>query len=337
MQENAKKNKFYEHIEYDRGSSFTMTSPIFIVGVDRSGTTLLNMMLHTHSKIAMPYESKFFVRYYLNRDAFGDLSQPEARQNLIRTILNEPSVKAWDVQLREKDIDSCSCNTVENTINTVYSAYAESKGALRWGDKTPAYVENLHILNAMFPECSFIHLVRDGRDVANSIIPQWWGPDDFTTAIRTWEKRVSCARKMLAMLPSHRFIELRFEDLVGDPSRELKKICQFLNISYEKDMLIAYGHNADNMVGSRIDSIHKNLKSRPMVAHTYKWKKNLSPADQAIAYEIAGRTLSQLGYDDGIKHCSWKLLGEIKNRIKGSMAWRLKKRGVHNYPMTLNQ
>lgn len=284
------------------------------------------MMIDAHSKIAMPYESKFFTRYYLNRKSFGDFSEVETRRSLVRNILNEPSVRDWDIQVKEEDIDLSSCDTLENTINTIYSVYADSKGALWWGDKTPAYIDNLHILNTMFPECRFIHLVRDGRDVANSIIQRWWGPDDFTTAIRSWDQRVSCARKMLAMLPAYRYMEIRFEDLVTKPAFELQRICKFLKIDYENGMLMSYGDRADTMVGNRIDGIHENLKSRPLVEHTYKWKKTLSPANQAIAYEIAGQTLKKMGYDTGIKHCRWKCFAEILNRVKGSMAWRFRTR-----------
>jgi len=87
----------------------TSPPPIMTVGVDRSGTTLLSLMLDSHSRIAIPYESKFFIRYHNMPDQLGNLSEPEARRALIERMLNESSVRQWGhtVAIDDVDLDRC--------------------------------------------------------------------------------------------------------------------------------------------------------------------------------------------------------------------------------------
>lgn len=178
----------------------------------------------------------------------------------------------------------------------------------------------------MFPHSKFIHIVRDGRDVALSVIKQWWGASDFITAIKFWAETVRQARKMLGMLPSERYIELKFEHLVAFPERELKKIADFLGVDYEVKMVSNYKNKALHKVGDRVNRHHKNLSGQLAVSQTYKWVTSLPPADQAIAFEIAGSCLTDLDYLPGIKSHPLKIFRKCCHRLKESYAWRLKRR-----------
>ncbi len=293
-----------------------------VVGVDRSGTTLLSLMLDSHSRIAIPYESKFFIRYHLEGDRLGDLSREADRQALVERMLAEPSVSRWRPALRPEEVDVSACSSLADCIDALMSAYARAAGKEIWGDKTPAYIQGLHVLNAMFPEARFVHIIRDGRDVALSLMRQWWGPNDFVNALRYWRERVACARKMLRMLPPGRFVELRYEDLIAEPERELRRVTDFLGLEFEPDMLTAYTRTAGEKVGDLIDEIHPGLRRAPDPAAACKWKRSLPPADQAIAHEIAGRLLAELGYPEGVKASRWKPLRELYHRLRAAYAWR---------------
>jgi hypothetical protein len=107
-------------------------SPVFIVGVDRSGTTLLGLMIDAHSKIAILYESNIFERYYPHRELFDDLRDRKDRLALVNSILSTPCVKKWDIKIVPKDIDLSKCNNLQSTINEVYLAYAHSLGKNIW-------------------------------------------------------------------------------------------------------------------------------------------------------------------------------------------------------------
>jgi len=300
----------------------TAPPPIMVVGVDRSGTTLLSLMLDSHSRIAIPYESKFFMRYHNMPDQLGNLAEPEARRALIERMLNEPSVRQWGHTVAIGDVELDRCTSLASSIDALYSAHARACGKDIWGDKTPSYITSLHVLNALFPEARFIHIIRDGRDVASSLVQQWWGPNDFAEAMRYWHERVSCARKMLRMLPENRFIEVRFEDLVANPRNTLESITTFLGLDFEEAMLDAYTRKASSRVGESLSEIHPHLHEKPNPEQAYKWKRQVPASDQAIAHEIAGRTLAELGYEQGATQHPGKLFRELYHRVRSAYIWR---------------
>jgi hypothetical protein len=308
------------------------TAPIFIIGLNRSGTTLLRLMLDAHSRIAIPNESHFFLRYYERRAELADLREPTRRLALVEQILAERYVQRWDRKLAPSDIDLDQCTNLEETIRQIYLAYARAFGKDLWGDKTPEYSTETHILNQMFPDARFIHLIRDGRDVALSIIQRTWGPNDFVTAIRSWAEDVTWTRKMLAMLPEDRCVELRFEDLIAQPEVELRHLTDFLGVEFDEQML-RYSEGAEAKVGGNIRTrIHGHLSKPPLATQGLKWMRTLSAADQAVAYELAGTTLTELGYPPGVTGHPFRLLRKGYHRLHEGLAWRWKRHGRARSP-----
>ncbi|MGH9161346.1 MAG: sulfotransferase family protein, partial [Vicinamibacteraceae bacterium] len=309
------------------------TAPIFIVGLNRSGTTLLRLMLDAHSRIAIPNESHFFLRYYKRRAELADLREPHRRVALVEQILREPYVQRWDRKLAPSDIDLGQCTSLEETIRQIYLAYARLFGKDLWGDKTPEYSTEAHVLNRMFPDARFIHLIRDGRDVALSIIQRKWGPDDFVTAMRAWAQDVTWTRKMLGMLPEDRYVELRFEDLIARPEAELRRVTEFLGVGFEEQML-RYSEGAEETVGGNIHTrIHGHLSKPPLATQGLKWMRTLSAADQAVAHELAGPVLAELGYPPGVTEHPFRVLRKGYHRIREAVTWRRKR---HAGPRTRN-
>ncbi|NRB40050.1 MAG: sulfotransferase [Pseudomonadales bacterium] len=149
-----------------------MKGPVFLVGVDWSGTTLLSLILGSHSKIAIPYESKFITAYFRKNIAIEGFTDDAERRSVANSILAEPYVKDWGAELTVDDVDLTLCNDLSSTISTIYETYAVKKGKVIWGDKDPAYTTDIDILNKLFPDAKYIHIVRDGRDVALSIVKQ---------------------------------------------------------------------------------------------------------------------------------------------------------------------
>jgi Sulfotransferase family len=277
----------------------TGLNPVFVLGAARSGTTLLSLMLDSHSRLAIPYESHFFLKYHAAGESLGDFRQLETRRRVVSQILNEPYVRDWDAPVSPGQVNLDACNSLPDCINQIYLAYAKHFGKDRWGDKTPRYTGNAHVLNAMFPQAMFIHLIRDGRDVALSIVEQWWGPSDWCEALQQWTALVACTRKMLAMLPADRVLELRFEDLVREPEKMIRQATAFLDLTFEPAMLDAYRSEAAAKVGSRISRHHASVQSAPDIKHLEKWRRRLSRVDQSIASKIAGPLLAELEYPTG--------------------------------------
>lgn len=291
--------------------------PVFVVGVERSGTTLLSMMLDRHSEIAIPYESKFITDYYRDpsiRDSFARL---EARRELVARILSEPYVAAWDCKICVQDIDLTRCSDLASTVASIYGAYARRRGKRIWGDKDPYYAVDIDILNELFPGARYVHILRDGRDVAMSTVRQWWGPNDFISAIRHWRETVRLSEKMLRMLPAHRSIEVRYEDLVVRPEPVLQDICSLLEVSFEPPMASDFSRDAERKVGTeRLQRHHAELRRPPGRHHVARWKRELPAADQAIAWEIAGTMLEAKGYERGCTRHWAKPLRRLYHRFQ---------------------
>ncbi len=311
-----------------------MNDPIFIVGAGRSGTTLLSLMLDTHSRIAIPHESHFFISYYEKRLGFGNLNDIGGRQALVKSILGEPFVQIWDQQIKIEEVDLDQCYSLAGTINQIYSAYARRFGKDLWGDKTPAYTTNVDALNDMFPTARFIHIVRDGRDVALSVIRQTWGAKDFTMAIQYWMYTVTLARKMLGMLPKHRAIELRYEDLIANPDAELHKLTDFLGLHYELEMAYAYTKTASKKLGDGIYKFqHTHLLESPSLTQTYKWRKTMKSVDQAIAFEVAGPLLMDLGYPIEVRRHPLRIFYKAYYEIREALHLRVRNRFRRTAPL----
>src|SRR5262249_51654470 len=174
----------------------------------------------------------------------------------------------------------------------------------------------------LFPSARFVHIIRDGRDVALSLLQQWWGPNDFMSAMRHWTDTVQCARKMLQMLPADRHVEVKFEDLVTDPAREVWKITALLGVDFESQMVSNYTGKARDKVGDHFRTHHMHLSERPSPDQAFKWMKTLKPADQAVAAEIAGALFAELGYPAGVTRHPLKLMRKGYHRLKECYEWR---------------
>ena len=109
---------------------------------------------------------------------------------------------------------------MSDALRALYGLYAEGFGKPRWGDKTN-HLWNLTVIQDLLPEARFIHIVRDGRDVALSIKDLWWGPSSVAEAAQYWKSGIQKARSQVVGL--HHYREIRFEDLVLDTERHLRQ------------------------------------------------------------------------------------------------------------------
>ena len=292
----------------------------FVIGVGRSGTTLLRLMLDAHPDLAIPPETHFLpalielfeggrpsadelvaaVETHPGWRDFG-LSKAELRAAF------SPAVASDDTQATEETLDA------GGAIRAFYAAYAARHGKPRWGDKTPVYIESIaRIGGVLGDQARFVHLIRDGRDVAVSrgarAVKRGREATPAREEAQTWKRRIEGARKQ-AKAVEH-YLELRYEDLIADPEAVLRQVCRFTEIEFHPAML-AYHERASERLAELSDLPGKGGKVRPgaerIAAHALtsepprpdrveRWREELS--DQAIAdYEnVAGDLLAGLGY-----------------------------------------
>lgn len=271
--------------------------PFFIVGVGRSGTTLLRLMMHNHPRIAVPYESHFITSYIDKLPDYGNLDIATNLQKLVVDILSEPLLESWDHTFEESVVLARVARpaSLASVIDAIYADYAEAKGKVRWGDKSD-YLDRMHLINEVFPKAKFIHIVRDGRDVANSVMKMDWGPADILRAADWWHEHVKMGRIVGRVLGPSRYTEIRYEDLTANPERELARLCAFLGEEYS-DSMLRYHELPRSTIPEARRGQHHNTDAPPTRTRSFAWKSEMPKRDQALFCQLAGETLNGLGYE----------------------------------------
>ena len=204
--------------------------PIFVLGCPRSGTTLLQLMLHAHPRIAIPPETRFVLTTYEARNTFGDLREESSRRALADSIVGQRQTLFYDLGLDADEVLEeivAGPPTLGSAFGIVFRAYARRFDKPRWGDKRPAYYQYIPALLRMFPDAQIVHLIRDGRDCVASLQTMPWFNQDVYAAVCTWTEAIDSGRRAARRLPADAYFELRYEDLVADPAARLAELCQF--------------------------------------------------------------------------------------------------------------
>ncbi len=269
-----------------------MTRPFFIVGCSRSGTTLLRLLLRSHPNLEIPSESHFIPLLYR---AFGNPSSDEEAWRMARRILKHPRVVFWNITAEKQDFSGC--RSFSGVTRRLFEICAQKQGKPRWGDKTPEYVREIPLLVQLFPDAQVIHIVRDGRDVALSWLRAGYHPRNLYMAASGWRERVTRGRSDGALLPADTYFELRYEGLLADPEATMRRVCEFLNETYDPAVL------RPHVVPSERESLaaargewHQPLTGVILRDNAGKWKSRMSLRQRALFESVAGDLLDELGY-----------------------------------------
>jgi Sulfotransferase family len=283
----------------------------FIIGVGRSGTTLLRMMLDAHPELAIPPET-YFVPHLIA--ACGRLRlTPE---DVLRTATEDEHRRWPDLEIADdrylERLRALPRLNGADAVRAVFELYAAAAGKPRWGDKTPDYVKRMPEIKRALPEARFVHVIRDGRDVALS---RWKravrGRAPAEKVARTWRRRINKARKQARDL-SH-YIEVRYEDLVTDTEPTLRRVCELIDLEFDPVMLRYYEDASQRLAemardlpddgggvrhsGSERMEAHALTSRPPTSERIAAWREEMSAEDRAAFAAVAGDLLAELGYD----------------------------------------
>ncbi|WP_214109448.1 sulfotransferase family protein [Acrocarpospora catenulata] len=271
--------------------------PIFVIGCPRSGTTLLQLMLHSHPRIAVPPETRFLVPAYYSRRKYGDMRLPGNRRALAEWIATGRETK-----FRELGLDRAGYvaeategpGSLGSVIGTVFRDYAARFGKPRWGDKRPSYFKHVDILLRLFPDAQFVHLIRDGRDCVASLKEMPWYHLSSFHAMANWAEAIDFGRRTAARLPAGSYHELRYEDLTAEPERELQRLCGFLGEEYDPAMCEPR-HVAEVAVPAH-KVWHSNTHGEVTTARSGSWSQRLDPWEISLCETVLGERLTTAGY-----------------------------------------
>jgi hypothetical protein len=250
-------------------------------------------MLDRHSQLAVPDESYFIPQI---ADRHRGTIDPDA---FVDDLLRLPTLRDWEVDPEGVRQRLSPGATVSDGIAAVYEEYASARGKSRWGDKTPMYMQHLPLLERLFPDALYVHLIRDGRDAALSfgqmpkgIMTEGWGhPRDVGGFACQWRTEIEAARALGHRVGAGRYLEVRYETLVEDPRRGLSEICDFAGLTFEPSML-DYAGTVDL---SR--KPHQQSLAKAPTPGLRDWRAQMTHADAAAFEQVAGDLLGILGYE----------------------------------------
>lgn len=274
-----------------------MRPAVFIVGCPRSGTSFLYHLLLSAGGFAR-FHTQMNV-FDVLEPIFGDLSSPENKKRMMHEWLLSKAfvVSGLDAQELETQV-MADCRNGSDFMRIVMDGVARKQGVDRWVDSTPTNIPHMLRIARDFPEAQFIHIIRDARDVALSLDKRRWSrplPWDKNHSLLAaglyWEWIVRQGREHGTAL-GHRYMEIRYEDLVEQPEPALKQIGEFLQHDLD------YTHIRETSVGSvkkPLTSFKEDLKDGHF-SPVGRWRSKFLAEELTRFEQLIGRYLQELGF-----------------------------------------
>ena len=267
--------------------------PFFVVGSDRSGSTMLRLMLNEHSRLHVPRESHF-LRDLMDRLPLSSPLDEGALFVAPRMISEHPRWKDWEIsghELREA-IMSLSEPTLGELIGRVFQISCRRAKKSRWGDKTPPYVKEISRLHRVFPGAKFVHIIRDARDVCLSQRRAWH--HTWHHSAELWSQMVRAGIEQGRSIGRDSYLEVAYEDLVRHSGPTLRRICAFLDEEYEPRMLEFHRAAALNIAPWE-KHLHAKTVRPPQESDAFRWRREMSWIQVALVEAAAGPTMDLVG------------------------------------------
>ncbi|MGM0568720.1 MAG: sulfotransferase family protein [Elusimicrobiota bacterium] len=288
-----------------------MENPIFIVGMPRSGTSLLSYILSSHSKIIIAPETHFITKFYSKFKKDIQFVNKTILIKRIKKYFNSNEIS--DLGFTEFEKDFVLRRVIEKKLSgkdffkLILRNYAkkQNKNEAIWGEKTPAHLIYIETINEWFPCASFIHVVRDPRDVSLSLQRVPWDNDNVYKHAKRWMKYLRLVEKYKKNKNIH-IKEIKYENLLLETEKIVKGICNHVNLAFDKHMLQYY-----KKFNSSIELRRKPWKKKnrcPIDKNNYnKWIDEMSLHKVKIIETVAGQEMKNRGY---------KLSSEVVNQPK---------------------
>ena len=250
---------------------------------------MLGAMLGGHPEAICPPEAQFIIDCMpaTNLSAAVDVNA------VLDDIKRHWRFRVWPFNLENRP--SPAAMTYRNVIEWVVAQYAIAHGRpapTLWIDQS-IFVLHIWKLLQLFPDARFIHLVRDGRAVAASIIPLNWGPKGVLSAARHWIQHLAHGFAAEAALGPDRIIRVHYEKILAEPEATMKRLSSFLGVEFHPAMLVpaglalpAHTRHQHELIGAPLDT--KRIDA---------WRRSLTEREIEIYEAVAGDLLALLGYE----------------------------------------
>lgn len=282
------------------------SQPIFVLGPPRCGTTLVANILGRHSRIFMPGETHFFEDVYSRNGSVSEPFDGEARRATVQRLstlygrYNEAShQERIDRLLQRESVQRRLGNirTYRDALSAFMEVQAEDEGKERWGNQTPRDIFNLDAILDFYPHAAFVVCIRDVRDFLNSYKYKWRATSEAEAArIRAlyhpvitsllWRSSVRRIERLAQRVPARNRVVVRYEDMVDEPERTVRRICDTLREDYQPAMLDVHTYA----------SSHGTRQSGIFATSVGRWRTELRPEEVATAQRLTGAEMKTFGY-----------------------------------------
>jgi hypothetical protein len=298
-----------------RRSALDEKQLLFIIGSPRSGTTLLQVLLASHPQVASTVELTLFDQYLAPFVKAWEREKAVMREYGFRRGL--PAV--WD----EAELEQFLRDFLERAYRGVLERFPECTRLL---DKNPVYSLHVHLIKRMLPTARFLHIIRDGRDVAASLKAATglgFRLETFAAAGVMWRDHVNAARE--AAVYGADYLEVRYEDLVRDPMPRYQEILAFCGLNAEPGWIArTIEENTFEKMKSRRatgDPLVPATDAHYQQGRAGRWREEFTARDRYELDQVAGPLLAALGYaqpgwwaESAAEKRTLPALGEIRRR-----------------------
>lgn len=270
---------------------------IFVVGARRSGTNWLQRVLTAHPDVVgVPSETYLFSHGLAPLvERFQHAAVGSARTGFVYMDPDEL-----------RDALRAFCDRVFDGIREALGPEAE-----RICERTPDHVRHLDLMGELYPDGRFVHIVRDGRDVARSLRSQTWGPTSVEEAAAEWRSAIEAARRSAASLEHYH--EVRYEELLGDPPSQVEQLFGHLGLPASEETVETALLEA---------GVRYNVDRRAPEVGAGKWAEAFDADELGRFYEVAADTLRELGYETppaerAPRRAPRRITARIASRVRG--------------------
>lgn len=289
------------------------TVPFFILANPRSGSSMLRIICESHSQLSVPPESGFMEWWYSKYGSWhlDDSKNNERVFDFVFDLMSSKKIETWqlDEEALIKLILSEKPKSYAALISLVYITFANMKGKriAYWGDKNNYYIHKTQLLHNLYPNAKYIHLVRDGRDVATSYkaLQDIEATSPYAPKLNTeieeiaaeWDQNNKTLLVFFRQIDSEKVLRIRFEDVLENLEESCKTICSFLDVPFDNKMLQYYKWNKKLAIEpSETMAWKQKTLEKPDLGTIGKYKKLLNKKEIEIFNMIAKDTLKEFGY-----------------------------------------
>lgn len=270
-----------------------MNSPVlFIFGAPRSGTTIISHTIRDLFDHGICFEGKFIAELALGKHSFGDLRDDANLDQLLDYVLqsrmlihfhNEyPGILGKDVTVTKLSIKNrLRKRSVEEVVYSTLACVADEMGKQYLGNKFPDYWKCLPELLQWFPDAKFLHVCRDGRDVALSTEKKHWGGNSAFVCARSWGAAIEAVSEFRKIVGNDQLLEIKYEDFMSRTPSVIEDLEKFIGLELSTEDKSEF-----------LNTMAKN----PLRNNFGKWRNSMSKGEIRRFEAVAGKQLKYINY-----------------------------------------